>query len=122
SVRERVAAFRDAVPGLAIRTTVIVGFPGETDDDVDQLCDFLEEIRFERVGVFTYSPQEGTRAASMLDDVDEALKLERQERVSELQRAITAERYEERIGTRSMALVVERAHEGEPAMARLPWQ
>jgi ribosomal protein S12 methylthiotransferase len=122
SVRERVGAFRDAVPGLAIRTTVIVGFPGETEDDVEQLCDFLEEIRFERVGVFTYSPQEGTRAASMLDDVDEALKLERQERVSELQRAITAERYEERIGTRSMALVVERATDGEPAMARLPWQ
>jgi ribosomal protein S12 methylthiotransferase len=122
SVRERVAAFRDAVPGLAIRTTVIVGFPGETDDDVDQLCDFLEEIRFERVGVFTYSPQEGTRAASMVDDVDEALKLERQERVSELQRAITAERYEERIGTRATALVVEAAQGSEPALARLPWQ
>jgi ribosomal protein S12 methylthiotransferase len=122
AVRERVQRFRDAVPGLAIRTTVIVGFPGETDDDVDELCDVLEELRFERVGVFTYSPQEGTRAAAMADDVPESLKRERQERVSELQRAITAEKYEERVGTRAMALVLEAATADEPTTARLPWQ
>jgi ribosomal protein S12 methylthiotransferase len=122
AVRERVQRFRDAVPGLAIRTTVIVGFPGETDDDVDELCDVLEELRFERVGVFTYSPQEGTRAAAMGDDVPESLKRERQERVSELQRAITAEKYEERVGTRATALVLEAATAEEPATARLPWQ
>jgi ribosomal protein S12 methylthiotransferase len=122
AVRDKVARFRDAVPGLAIRTTVIVGFPGETDDDVDALCDFLEEIRFERVGVFTYSPQEGTRAAQLVDDVPESLKRERQERVSELQRAITAERYEERIGTRALALVEASASADAPALARLPWQ
>jgi ribosomal protein S12 methylthiotransferase len=110
------------VPDLAIRTTVIVGFPGESDDDVDQLCDLLEELRLERVGVFTYSPQEGTRAADMTDDVPEFLKLERQERVTTLQRSITAERYEERIGTAATALVDVAALPGEPALARLPWQ
>ncbi len=122
TVRDKVARFRSAVPGLAIRTTVIVGFPGESDDDVDALCDFLEEIRFERVGVFTYSPQEGTRAAALDDDVPDSVKRERQERVSELQRAITAERYEERIGTRALALVEHAASDDAPALARLPWQ
>ncbi|HYV98826.1 MAG TPA: 30S ribosomal protein S12 methylthiotransferase RimO [Gemmatimonadaceae bacterium] len=122
SIRERITRYREAVPELAIRTTVIVGFPGETDDDVDQLCDFLEELALERVGVFAYSPQEGTRAAQMEDDVPDSLKRERLERVSELQRAITAERYEARVGVRTTALVDRAAADGEPALARLPWQ
>lgn len=122
SVRERVARYRAAVPDLAIRTTVIVGFPGETDEDVDILCDFLEEMAFERVGVFTYSPQEGTRAARLADDVPESVKLQRQERVAELQRSITGERYESRIGARVQALVNRSAADGAPAEGRLPWQ
>ena len=69
TIRDRVARFRDAVPDVAIRTTCIVGFPGETDSDFDELLDFLTEIRFERVGAFAYSPQEGTRAARHIDDV-----------------------------------------------------
>ncbi len=116
TIREKVARFRDAVPGVAIRTTCIVGFPGETDDDFRQLMDFLQEIQFERVGVFTYSPQEGTRGAQLADDVPDALKRERLEAVQELQRHITAERYESRVGAVAPALVVAR---GE---ARLPWQ
>ena len=122
SIRERVARYRDAVPGLAIRTTVIVGFPGETDDDFSRLCDFLDELSLERVGVFTYSPQEGTHAAHLVDDVPESLKLERQERLMQLQRGITADRYEARVGWRATALVDHAAAGGEPALARLPWQ
>ena len=83
TIREKVARFRDAVPGVAIRTTCIVGFPGETEDDVAQLLDFLREIAFERVGVFTYSPQEGTRAAQLADDVPESVKRERLEAVQD---------------------------------------
>ncbi|MDQ6828555.1 MAG: 30S ribosomal protein S12 methylthiotransferase RimO, partial [Gemmatimonadota bacterium] len=94
TIRERVAHVRALVPDVAIRTTCIVGFPGETDDDFAFLLDFLEEIRFERVGAFTYSPQEGTRAATMVDDVPESVKRQRLERLMELQRQITAERYE----------------------------
>ncbi len=105
TIREKVARFRDAVPGLAIRTTCIVGFPGETEDDFNQLLDFLEEMQFERVGAFTYSPQEGTRAATMEDDVPDAVKRDRLERLVDLQRAITAERYEQRIGAHARALV-----------------
>jgi ribosomal protein S12 methylthiotransferase len=88
--------------------------------------EFVEETQFERVGVFTYSPQEGTRAALLVDDVPEQLKLERLERLTALQRAITAERYESRIGSRVRALVERSAttEDGEPvaARARLPWQ
>src|SRR5690349_14076957 len=92
TIREKLTRFRDAVPELAIRTTCIVGFPGETEDDFQQLLDFLEETRFDRVGAFTYSPQEGTRAYEMADDVPEEVKRERLERLTELQRAVTAER------------------------------
>ena len=122
TIREKVARFRQAVPGVAIRTTCIVGFPGETDADFGQLTEFLREIQFERVGVFTYSPQEGTRGAELLDDVPEDVKRQRLEVVQELQRHITAERYESRIGTRATALVVEAAGSDGTAIARLPWQ
>lgn len=122
SIRERVAQFRDAVPGVAIRTTCIVGFPGETDADCAQLLDFLTEIEFERVGVFAYSPQEGTRAAEMADDVPDDVKRDRLERVQELQRHITAGRYESRIGARARVLVQQSAAGEHPASGRLPWQ
>jgi len=122
TIRDKVARFRDAVPELAIRTTCIVGFPGETDGDFEQLLAFLQEIAFERVGAFTYSPQEGTRAAQMTDDVPEDVKRERLERVQELQRHITAERYETRIGARARVLVQQAADGEQPASGRLPWQ
>jgi ribosomal protein S12 methylthiotransferase len=98
-----------------------VGFPGETDEDVRRLLDFLEEIQFDRVGVFAYSPQEGTRAFDYPDDVPDEIKLERVERVSELQRAITADRLERHLG-RSVRVLVDRAVAGEPVEARTPWQ
>jgi ribosomal protein S12 methylthiotransferase len=122
TIREKVARFREAVPGVAIRTTCIVGFPGETTDDVAQLLDFLREIEFERVGVFTYSPQEGTRAAALADDVPESVKRERLEAVQELQRHITAERYESRIGATAPVLIDAVAGADGLARGRLPWQ
>ncbi len=120
TIKEKVARFRDAVPGVAIRTTCIVGFPGETESQFSELLEFLEEIRFERVGAFTYSPQEGTRAAELTDDVPDAIKRERLERLTELQRIITAERYEERVGKISRAIVDRRTAAG--SLARLAWQ
>jgi ribosomal protein S12 methylthiotransferase len=120
TIRDRVARFREAVPNVAIRTTCIVGFPGETESDFEELMEFLEEIQFDRVGAFTYSPQEGTRAAEMHDDVPDTIKRERLERLTELQRSITAERYESRIGRRAQ-LIVDRVVDGV-AVGRLPWQ
>ncbi|MDQ6690294.1 MAG: 30S ribosomal protein S12 methylthiotransferase RimO, partial [Gemmatimonadota bacterium] len=122
TVRDRVQKFRDAVPEVAIRTTCIVGFPGETEEQFDELLEFLQEIRFERVGAFTYSPQEGTRAAQYVDDVHETVKRERLERLTELQRSITAERYESRVGRRALALVDRADTETGTSQARLPWQ
>ncbi|HUQ19227.1 MAG TPA: 30S ribosomal protein S12 methylthiotransferase RimO [Gemmatimonadaceae bacterium] len=120
TIREKVARFRDAVPNVAIRTTCIVGFPGETEENFDELLEFLEEIQFDRVGGFTYSPQEGTRAAALDDDVPEAIKRERLERLTELQRSVTADRYEQRIGSIARAVVDRSSDDG--SQARLPWQ
>ncbi len=122
TIREKVARFREAVPGVAIRTTCIVGFPGETEEDVAILLDFLREVEFERVGVFTYSPQEGTRGAELVDDVPEPVKRARLEAVQELQRHITAERYESRVRQVVPALIESAADGSGLARARLPWQ
>ncbi|MGH7603158.1 MAG: 30S ribosomal protein S12 methylthiotransferase RimO [Gemmatimonadaceae bacterium] len=122
TIRERVRKFRDAVPDVAIRTTCIVGFPGETEEQFEELLEFLQEIRFERVGAFTYSPQEGTRAAQYADDVHETIKRERLERLTEVQRAITVERYESRLGRTAMALVDRTDRVTGTSQARLPWQ
>jgi ribosomal protein S12 methylthiotransferase len=120
TIRDRVNTIREVVPDIAIRTTCIVGFPGETDDDFAQLMAFLEEIQFERVGAFTYSPQEGTRAAEMVDDIPDSVKRERLERLMDLQRQITAERYERFIGRTARAMI-DRIVDGE-AQARTVWQ
>ena len=120
TIRDRVQTVREVVPDLAIRTTCIVGFPGETDEDFAQLMDFLEEIQFERVGAFTYSPQEGTKAAEMVDDVPESVKRQRLERLMELQRQITSERYERFVG-RSVRTMIDRVVDGE-AQGRTVWQ
>ena len=119
TIRERVKRVREAVPDVAIRTTCIVGFPGETDADFQRLLDFLEDVQFERVGAFTYSPQEGTRAHALVDDVPDEVKRERQERLLDLQRAITAERYERLVGKRVRGIVDRR---GDRLEARAIWQ
>ncbi|MGQ0713606.1 MAG: 30S ribosomal protein S12 methylthiotransferase RimO [Gemmatimonadaceae bacterium] len=119
TIREKVRRVREAVPDVAIRTTCIVGFPGETADDFQRLLDFLEEIRFERVGAFAYSPQEGTRAHALSDDVPDEMKLERLERLTDLERAVTAERYERFVGRRTRGIVDRR---GERLEARAIWQ
>ena len=122
TIRDRVQKFRDAVPDVAIRTTCVVGFPGETDEQFEELLEFLEEMQFERVGAFTYSAQEGTRAAQYPDDVHETVKRERLERLTELQRAITAGKYETRTGSSALALVDRTHQERGTSQARLPWQ
>jgi ribosomal protein S12 methylthiotransferase len=106
-IRERVRWLRDLVPDLTLRTTVIVGFPGETEDDFQQMMDFLEEISFERVGVFTYSLEDGTAAAEMPDRVPESLMADRLEQVMDLQRDISAKRNANLVGSKMEVLVDE---------------
>ena len=117
SIREKVERIREVVPDVAIRTTCIVGFPGETDADFETLLALLEDVQFDRVGAFTYSAQEGTAAHAMLDDVPDAVKHERLERLLELQGLITAERFEGRVGRRVQA-IVDRVHPDAPRSAR----
>jgi ribosomal protein S12 methylthiotransferase len=121
SIREKVARIREAVPDVAIRTTCIVGFPGETDADFETLLALLEDVQFDRVGAFTYSPQEGTAAHALPDDVPESAKHERLERLNELQGAISAERFESRIGRAVPAIVDRRTPDGTLEM-RTIWQ
>ena len=105
TVRERVRWLRDEIEDLTLRTTVIVGFPGETDEDVRIMLDFLEEIRFDRLGAFAYSIEEGTAAASMPDQVPDEVKAERLEMVMERQRDISWESNQGWLGRRAEVLV-----------------
>lgn len=113
SLRAKIAWLRDSVPDLTLRTTVMVGFPGETDEDFRNLLDFLDEIRFDRLGAFAFSPQEGTRAAGLEDlSVDEDVAQERLAELLEIQRSISAERMAMDVGRRGLAIVDE--PEGAP--------
>src|SRR5882672_10376177 len=92
------AHIRDRVPGVALRTTFIAGFPGETDADVDELCEFLTDHRFDHVGVFTYSHEEGTSAFGLDDDVPVRTKAARRNRLMGLQKQLVRKRQRSRIG------------------------
>jgi ribosomal protein S12 methylthiotransferase len=89
---------RAQIPQVALRTSVIVGYPGETEDDFNTLMDFLEEFKFERLGVFTYSEEEGTSAASDLDDVPEDVKMDRMDAIMDLQHGISWANNQDLIG------------------------
>jgi ribosomal protein S12 methylthiotransferase len=121
TLREKVARIREVVPDVAIRTTCVVGFPGESEADFQTLLMFLEEIQFDRAGAFAYSPQEGTRAATMPDDVPDPTKRERLERVLELQRQVTIDRAERHIG-RTVRAIVDRIGEDGRVQGRAMWQ
>jgi ribosomal protein S12 methylthiotransferase len=105
TIRERVRWLRESIPELSLRTTLIVGFPGETDDDFEEMLALLEEVRFDRVGAFTYSREEGTRAADMAEQVPDAVKRERLERLLEVQAGISLARNERHVGRTLRALV-----------------
>ena len=96
---------RDRVPGVALRTTFIVGFPGETEADADELCGFIGDHAFDHVGVFTYSHEEGTSAYQLEDDVPARSKTARRSRVMGLQKRLVQKRQRARIGERARVLV-----------------
>ena len=114
AIRRLIARIRRAVPEIALRTSFIVGFPGETDADVRELCDFLEEAEFDHVGVFRYSQEENTPAAAFPEQLSEAVKAERWERVMAAQAHIAARRAAAHRGRTVEVLV-----EGRDARGRL---
>jgi ribosomal protein S12 methylthiotransferase len=97
-ISELIYAIREKIPGICLRTTLISGFPGETAADVEEMKAFLREHRFERVGIFTYSHEEGTGAYALKDDVPAAEKEERAREVMEVQQEISYEKNQEKIG------------------------
>jgi ribosomal protein S12 methylthiotransferase len=113
---ERVRNWRATCPELAIRSTFIVGFPGETEEEFETLLDFLDEAQFDRVGAFAYSPVEGATANALPDPVPEEVKQERLARFMERQAAISSARLEAKVGTVQQCLVD--AIDGELAIAR----
>ena len=114
----RVRAWRSACPDLTIRSTFIVGFPGETDAEFEELLDFLREAELDRVGAFAYSPVDGAVANALPDPVPDSLKEERLERFMEVQAEISAARLERKIGTRQTVIVDEVDREGAIARSK----
>ena len=97
-IKKRIQLLRDAVPDIKIRTTLIVGYPGETEEDFKNLYTFVEEMQFDRLGIFTYSEEEGTLAESLKDDVSQELKNERKMRLMDLQAEISNEKNQAMVG------------------------
>ncbi len=104
-MKEVVAAFREAIPGLAVRTTVLVGFPGESEAALQNLLEFLDEVRFDRLGVFTYSPEDGTPSPGFPDQVPAEVAAERAALVQDLQDRIAWERNQTLVGAVTDVLV-----------------
>lgn len=97
-MEELIAAIREKNPGICLRTTLIAGFPGETREDVEELKDFLTRMRFDRVGIFTYSHEEGTSGYELVDDVPAEEKQARAQEIMELQQEISYEKNVEKVG------------------------
>ena len=102
---------RKSVPDIVIRTTFIVGFPGESDDDFNQLVDFIKDIKFDKLGVFEYSKEEGTRAASLDEQIFDSIKEERKNEIMAIQSEISAEILSKKIGKKLEVLIEEEVDE-----------
>jgi len=113
-LKERIGALRREIPDIALRTTFICGFPGETEEDHEELMEFVDEMEFERVGVFTYSAEEDTPAYSYPDQIPEEVKEERRADVMELQQEIAFEHCENMVG-KVLDVMIEGKVADEPA-------
>ena len=105
TTRKLVKKFRNYVPDINIRTTLIVGYPGETEEEFQELLDFIQEYKFDRLGAFTYSPEEDTPAFVLEDDVPEEVKMDRLNRLMDIQEQISLDKNEARIGSTYKVLI-----------------
>ena len=104
-LREMIASLRSQIPDIALRTTLISGFPGETEEDQEEVMRFVDEMEFDRLGVFTYSPEEDTPAATMPDQVAEEVKEARRDEIMELQQEISYDKGTDRIGQELLVMI-----------------
>lgn len=111
-LKATIQKMRDKMPDMCIRTTLITGFPDESEEDFNAQCEFIKEVGFDRLGVFTYSPEEGTPAARMDNQIDEDIKAERKDYILELQKSISASICEKYVG-RTLEVIVEGKIDGD---------
>ena len=104
-IREKVAKLREAMPDIAIRTTLIVGFPGETEEEFEDLKGFVQDMKFDRLGVFSYSQEEGTAAARMENQIEDEVKEERKDTIMDIQKNIAAALCEGEVGKELQVLI-----------------
>ncbi len=104
-IMDMIARLRERIPDICLRTTIITGFPGETQKDHESLLEFVDEMAFDRLGVFTYSPEEDTPAALFEGQIDEAVKVERQADIMELQQEIAFEKAQDAVGSTLLVMV-----------------
>ena len=113
-LKETVSLLRNEIPDIVLRTTLIAGFPGETQEQHEELMEFVDEMEFERLGVFAYSPEENTPAASMPDQIPEEIKEERRDAILELQQEIAFDKAADMVG-RTLYAMIEGKVADEPA-------
>jgi len=120
-LREIILFLKKHLPNVKLRTTVMVGFPTETEEAFKKLLSFLEEVAFDHLGVFKYSAEEGTAAFKLGDKVPEEVKDERFEIVMNLQQEIARKKHQNYVGTKE-TVFIDRLEEGYVAVGRTPWQ
>lgn len=117
-LRNIISKLRKEIPDICLRTTLITGFPGETDEDHQILLDFIDEMEFDRLGVFTYSPEEDTKAASLDNQVDEEVKLCRKDEIMELQQEISMDKSERLVGKEIEVIIEGKASDEDVYVGR----
>ena len=112
---------RDKVPNAILRTTLIVGFPGETEEDIEDLKSFIQEVKFDHLGCFTYSLEEGTASATFENQIDEETKQQRYESIMEIQAQISLENNKKRVGQTFKGIIIDYDEEHDDYLFRCAW-
>lgn len=118
TIRNLITKLRKEIPGVILRTTLIVGFPGETEDNFKELCEFVKEYKFDRLGAFAYSIEEGTPAAKFTDQLDKKTKNKRQSKIMFIQQGVSKELMKEKIGKEYTCLIENMTEDGEYYIGR----
>jgi ribosomal protein S12 methylthiotransferase len=109
--RQLITKIREQIPGIALRTTMIVGYPGETESEFEELKKFINEVKFDRLGVFTYSPEENTAAFGLPDDISDEIKQQRANELMEIQEQISMDLNQKRVGEK-LKVIIDRQEGG----------
>ncbi len=117
-IRNIITKLRKEIPNVILRTTLIVGFPGETEEDFKELCEFVKESKFDRLGAFSYSAEDGTPAAKFTDQINESIKEDRRNKIMELQQSISTNNLKNKVGKKYECLIENITEDGEYYIGR----